>query len=160
MKKLFYLKNSSFKGAYTFYQILKAIVTKQLSPFSLISFASTEKKWKPIYAKTPFQIFFSKNNKEKWILLKKHKNQFLQSGNYSTQGLQILLSLGLISDQDFVWKKNFSSWKRISICHDFHTRPDGTFEDLMDRTAMNYKKFTKENVFLYEREKPPFFKIR
>ena len=94
----------------------------------------SSRKFRPIYQMKEFYDFFpQKKDPLSWTLLKRYKKTFVQSGPYLKTGLQILLKKGLISDQDFVWKEGFSSWERLSLCAEFHTRKDASIEDLMDQ---------------------------
>ncbi len=106
-------------------------------------------KWKKL--STYFGLF-SEDVKCSWTLLKRHKGDFVQTGPYSREGIQTLLRKGFLSDQDFVWKEGFSSWKRISLCSEFHTRIEGALEDFMDQEFLKSK--ASPETLVYKRKSP------
>ena len=60
-----------------------------------------------------------------------------------------------MSDQDFVWREGFSSWKRISLCSEFHTRLEGALEDFMDQECLKTRPSPK--ALVYKRKAPHIF---
>lgn len=109
------------------------------------------KKFRPVYQMKEFYEFFpQKKDPLSWILLKKYKQKFVQSGPYLKKGLQLLLKKGLISDQDFIWKEGFSSWERLSVCTEFHTRKDSFMEDLMDQLEEERPKNFSSRLVYYK----------
>ena len=138
---IFYLKKNKSLKSYDLNQILQLVLQGQIDIHQECQVYSKNSRSKgcPIYQVKDFHHFFSiQKDIESWVLLKKYKKKFIQSGPYLKKGLQIMLKRGLISDQDFVWKKGFPSWERLSLCSDFHTRLDASLEDLMDQLAERY----------------------
>ena len=86
--------------------------------------------------------FFYKGDTESshWILLKKCKDQsFRKKGPYSKKQICFFLQEGLCSSKDFVWKKGFTKWQRLSLVSDFSTAPADTIEDLLIHQNRVYK---------------------
>ena len=104
-----------------------------------------------------FQFLFPQPQDVAWTLLRKCDEKFIQTSPYSQKGLEWLLKEGLVSDQDFVWKKGESSWNRISLSSDFDTPMDIAMEDFMDKESMIDSVHEEANVFVYQRPEPKIF---
>ena len=142
-------------------QVLSFLVTKKIQSDALIT-DSANSPAIPLYQHKDFQFLFAMNETDtRWTLLKKHENHFVQTDEYSTKGLQKLLTEGVISDQDFVWKSSFQSWQRISVCSEFYTKPSAVVEDLMDQMSMNYSSdmahSVRQKTVFYKRKSIPFY---
>ena len=86
--------------------------------------------------------FFHKDGTEngQWVLLKKCKgSSFRQKGPYSKKQICFFLKEGLCSSRDFIWKKGFTKWRRLSLVSDFSTSPADTIEDLLIHQNRVYK---------------------
>ena len=145
----YYLKDaegSALRGPFNKKQILQFLFRKQVT-------ADTEllksNKWRKL---SIYFDLFSEDVKSSWTLLKKYKGDFVQTGPYSQKGIQSLLKKGFLSDQDFVWREGFSSWKRISLCSEFHTRVEGALEDFMDQECLKAR--PSPEVLVYKRKAP------
>lgn len=139
-------KESSLRGPFNKKQILRFLFRNWVDKDTELLKSN---KWKKL---SEYFDLFSKDIKFSWTLLKKYRNDFIQTGPYSREGIQTLLKKGFLSDQDFVWKEGMSSWKRISLCSDFHTRIEGALEDFMDQEFLNSQASPK--VFVYKRKSP------
>ncbi len=163
MFPLFYFsRKKKLDGPYSQNQILEYILRGKIDLSRECQVASQKNKKnlkppRPIYQIKEFQEFFpqKKDDKDTWVLLRKHNNNFIQSGPYLKKGLQVLLQRGLVSDQDFVWKEQFSSWKRLSVCQEFHTRMDATIEDLMDQFSEKCPEHFNSKVTYYKKPTYP-----
>ena len=150
----FYLKEfssaksegSSLKGPFNRKQILQLLFRKCVTSETLLLKSN---RWKKL---SVYFDLFSEGEKTSWTLLKKYKGNFIQTGSYSREGIQSLLKKGFLSDQDFVWREGFSSWKRISLCSEFHTRLEGALEDFMDQELLKTR--PSPEALVYKR-KPP-----
>ncbi|MDE0151229.1 MAG: DUF4339 domain-containing protein [Bdellovibrionales bacterium] len=142
-------EETSLKGPFNQKRILQFLFRGWVSADTKLLKSNT---WKSL---SEYFDLFSEDVKSSWTLLKKYKGDFIQTGPYSQKGIQTLLKQGFLSDQDFVWREGFSSWKRISLCSEFHTRIEGALEDFMDQ------EFSKANpapeVLVYKRESPNIF---
>jgi len=143
-------EQSSLRGPFNRKQILQFLFRDWVSAETDLLKSRT---WKKL---SEYFDLFSSDVKSSWTLLKKYKGSFIQTGPYSQQGIQTLLKQGFLSDQDFVWKEGFSSWKRISLCSEFHTRIAGALEDFMDQEFL--KSRPALNVLVYKRKSPNIFK--
>ena len=140
-------------------QVLSFLVIKKVQANTLIMDQSNSKKT-PLHQHKSFQFLFPAGEQNtSWTLLKKHEGTFVQTGTYSTKGLQYLLKEGIVSDQDFVWKSSFESWKRISVCSEFCTNPSASLEDLMDQMSVECKSDAMNPTYeytVYKRKPIPF----
>ena len=153
MMKFYLKKENSLKG-YTLYQILQFVLQGRISIHQegQVYSENSVSKGEPLYQIKEFRHFFPcQKDRTSWILLKKYKKKFVQSGPYFKKGLQIMLKRGLISDQDFVWREGFPSWERLSLCSEFHTRLDASLEDLMDQLAERYIPPAQSQITYYKR---------
>ena len=143
-------EGASLRGPFNKKQMLQFLFSNWVSAETELLKSNT---WKKL---SEYFDLFSTDTKSSWTLLKKYKGDFIQTGPYSQQGIQTLLKQGFLSDQDFVWKEGFSSWKRISLCSEFHTRIEGTLEDFMDQEFL--KSNSAPTVLVYKRKAPDIFK--
>ena len=77
-----------------------------------------------------------------WFLLKrvnKTQSVFNRVGPFSTNQLRQFLKLGECSPTDFVWKKGFKQWKRMSLLSEFPCAPFQTLVDTLAVESRNYK---------------------
>lgn len=143
------LSGSPLMGPFNRKQILQFLFRNQVSADTQLLKAG---QWKKL---SVYFDLFSESAGSGWTLLKKYKEDFVRSGPYSQKGIQTLLKQGFLSDQDFVWREGFSSWKRISVCSDFHTRVEGALEDFMDQEFLKTKSAPK--LLIYKRKSPSIF---
>ena len=143
------LSESSLMGPFNRKQILQFLFRSRVSADTELLKAG---QWKKL---SVYFDLFSPAGSSGWTLLKKYKENFVQSGPYSQKGIQTLLKQGFLSDQDFVWREGFSSWKRISVCSDFHTRMEGALEDFMDQELLKNRPTPK--CLIYKRKSPSIF---
>ena len=142
---------SQKKEVYSRKQIITELLGGALEAFSPArSFSeNADSPWQALSSIKEFQFLFPKKGEKPWTLLKKIGGDFIKTSPWGREGIQTLLKLGLISDQDFIWKEGFSAWERISLCPHFKTRFDDTAEDLMDRAFTQYKK--SDSVFIFKK---------
>ncbi len=135
-----YMDNSLF--ALNEKELLQWIFDEKLSPTAQVQ-KGHKKAWNKLSETSEWKLFYDYSYAEKnWILLKrpgKTKSPFKQKGPYKTSQIVFFLKTGLCSDRDFVWKKNFREWKRISLVSDFSTHPAHTVEDLLTQQNRKYK---------------------
>lgn len=97
--------------------------------------------WQSLDQTKEWKFFYKGDAKSSpWILLKKYKDRsFQQKGPYSKKQICFFLQEGLCSSKDFVWKKGFTKWRRLSLVSDFSTSPADTIEDLLIHQKRVYK---------------------
>ena len=104
-------------------------------------------KWRDLKETEEWKFFNNPVKDENWILLKKSKNRtFEQKGPYSTEQISFFLQMGFCSSKDFIWKKGFTKWKRLSLVSDFSTSPADTIEDLLIQRNRTYKKRSAKTI--------------
>ena len=140
-------EGSSLRGPFNRKQILQFLFRNWVSADTKLLKSN---KWEKL--SVYFDLFSEVSS---WTLLKKYKGDFVRTGPYSQKGIQTLLKQGFLSDQDFVWTEGFSSWKRISVCSEFHTRIEGTLEDFMDQELLKVR--SAPEVLVYKRKLPNIF---
>ena len=122
-------------------ELLRWIFEEKLHPSVQIQIGH-QGKWQRLSNTSEWSLFYNDNNINKdWILLKKQDEfpSFKQKGVYSTKQICFFLREGLCSSRDFIWKRGFREWKRISLVTDFSTHPIHTMEDLLARQIRKYK---------------------
>ena len=143
-------KNATLRGPFNQKKILQFLFRGWVFADTKLLKAGT---WKNL---SEYFDLFSQDPSSSWTLLKKYKENFIQTGPYAQKALQTLLRKGFLSDQDFVWREGFSSWKRISLCSEFHTRVEGALEDFMDQEFLKTKP-SQSQVLVYKRKEPNIF---
>ena len=79
--------------------------------------------------------------KKEWVLLTKRPKSggFQQKGPYSAQQIAFFMREGLCSAKDFIWKKGFTEWKRISLVPGFCAHPAHFIEDVLTQQTRKYR---------------------
>ena len=100
-------------------------------------------KWQTLMDTAEWALFYNHSSiNTGWSLLSKQGGNppaFKQKGVYSTKQICFFLREGLCSSRDFIWKKGFKEWKRISLVTDFSTHPIHTMGDILARQMQKYK---------------------
>ena len=164
MNKYKFKLNKKSQRSTDFFSLVRFLLTGLVNiSTQVLSQNSPKRLWKPLSKIKEFQFLFPQNQDVSWTLLKKQKEDFIQTKPYSQQGLQWLLKEGLISDQDFIWKEGDDSWNRISLSSYFHTPVETAMEDLMDKISItkpswkDSKNSKDSKVFIYQRPEPKIF---
>ena len=118
---------------------------QQLFDGKLKSSASIQKglngAWQKLSETPEWNLFYGSYDKPKnWILLKRRgeKQSFKQKGPYSTTQIRRFLEIGVCESWDFVWRKGFKEWKRISLISDFDCHPSDTIGDILTQQNRRY----------------------
>ena len=97
--------------------------------------------WRKLNETPEWSLFYGYCGELKnWILLKRQseKQSFRQKGPYSTTQIRRFLETGVCESGDFVWKKGFKEWKRISLISDFDSHPSDTIGDILTQQNRRY----------------------
>ncbi len=97
--------------------------------------------WKKLNETPEWSLFYGSCDKPKhWILLKRQgeRQSFRQKGPYSTMQIRRFLEIGVCESRDFVWKKGFKEWKRISLISNFDSHPSDTIGDILAQQNRRY----------------------
>ncbi len=136
-------------------KLLQWIFDEKLLPETCIQ-KGFEGKWQKACDTPEWQLFYSNSDTNKdWVLLIKREGDrsFKQKGVYSTEQVRFFLKEGLCSPKDFIWKKGFKEWRRISLELKFSTHPMNTMEDILAWQMRKYKS-QKPKIIRYSPSNP------
>ena len=122
-------------------ELLQWIFAEKIHPEARIQKGFTS-QWEKVSDTSEWQLFYSDSGLNKdWVILLKREGDrsFRQKGVYSTEQVRFFLKEGLCSPKDFIWKKDFKEWRRISVVLPFSTHPMGTIEDILAWQMRKYK---------------------
>ena len=137
-------------------ELLQWIFDGKLEPEAQIQKGFKE-GWRLLCESPEWKLFHEARQDKKWVLLQKKGKTgvFKQKGPYSTAQIRFFLKKGLCYSSNFIWKKGFQEWKRISIISDFSTSPLNTIEDILTHQSRKYKN-QKVKIVRYTPSRPSF----
>ncbi|MDE0119605.1 MAG: hypothetical protein OXM55_06325 [Bdellovibrionales bacterium] len=136
-------------------ELLKWIFDEKCHPETCIQ-KGFEGQWQKACDTSEWRLFYDDNTNKDWVILIKRDGgdrSFKQKGMYSTEQVRFFLKEGLCSPKDFIWKKGFREWRRISLVLKFSTHPMHTIEDILAWQMRKYK-LQKPKIIRYSPSAP------